>query len=219
MKNIFILFAFIISLNIQKATATEKWTLEKEEDNIKIYLREKKGASLKEFRGVTYVEDTKLSTLLALLDDTKSYTKWFYNCVNAKVLKIINKRERITYTEIKSPWPVTNRDSVVYTKVIQNKKTFEIRVLLMNRPAFIAKKSDLVRIPKLTGFWSFKPLKTGRVKIIYQIFNDPGGNIPDMLANAFVVDMPFYTLKNMRTIIKQKKYRDAVYPLVKELKY
>jgi ribosome-associated toxin RatA of RatAB toxin-antitoxin module len=214
----FIITVFTLLTGTSNISAESKWTLEKKSDNINVYVRKLPGSDFKEFKGVTLIKDIRLATLIALLDDTSSYPRWMHDCKKAKVLKKINKRERLTYTVIKSPWPVSDRDSIAHSKIIQNLKTYEIKVLINGRPNYIVKAPDYVRVSHTKGFWSFTPLKSGMTKVVFQLHNDPGGSLPTGLANAFVVDMPFYTLKKMKLIIKEKKYREAKYPQIKELR-
>lgn len=61
----------------------------------------------------------------------------------------------------------------------------------------------------LKGFWRFIPEKEGRIKVIYQIHADPGGDIPSWLANAVAVDSPFNTLKNMLKMLKNNDFKQT----------
>jgi hypothetical protein len=198
------------------AVAQGKWILTKQESRIKIFLREVAGSGLKEFKGVIYLENTRLATLVNLLDDTKSYTQWMHQCIEAKLLKKINERERITYLVVDLPWPVYDRDSICYSIIHQDKQSLAIRIDVIGKMNYIGKKSGRVRIPRMKGYWLFKPTKSGTIMVVYQMHSEPGGSIPDWLANSSVIDIPYFTLLKMRAIIKNERYRDARYPDIRE---
>jgi len=44
---------------------------------------------------------------------------------------------------------------------------------------------------------------------VYEVSINPGANIPKWIVNALSIDLPFYTLKNLRNIIKEDRYRVA----------
>jgi hypothetical protein len=215
-RNILVTFLPFILLWELSAYSQEKWVLEKKEAGIQIFLREVAGSGLKEFKGVIYLNNTRLASLVKLLDDTESYTDWVHNCKEAKLLNKISERERITYMVIDSPWPVRDRDSINYSIINQDAKSLAIRIQVIGKMNFIGEKPGLVRIPIIRGYWLFKPLKDGTTMVVYQMHSEPGGFIPDWLANSSVVDIPYFTLLKLRAMVKKKKYRDATYPQVRE---
>lgn len=193
-----------------------KWVLEKKKAGIQVFLRDVAGSGLKEFKGVIHLNNTRLASLVKVLDDTESYTEWIHKCKEARLLKKISERERITYLVIDSPWPVRDRDSINYSIIHQNKKSLAIRIQIIAKKDFIGEKSGLVRIPMMKGYWLFKPLKDRTTMVVYQMHSDPGGFIPHWLANSSVIDIPYCTLLKLRAIVKKKKYRDATYPQIRE---
>ena len=44
-------------------------------------------------------------------------------------------------------------------------------------------------------------MDNGIVEVTYQLFLDPAGSIPSMLAATSVVDTPYYTLLNLRDMV------------------
>ena len=216
LRNIVLILLPIIALWELSAYSQGKWVLEKKKAGIQIFLREVAGSGLKEFRGVTCLQNTRLASLVKLLDDTESYTEWLHKCKEAKLLKRISERERITYLVIDSPWPIRDRDSINYSIIHQDVKSLAIRIQIIGKKDFIGEKSGLVRIPMMKGYWLFKPLKDGTTMVVYQMHSDPGGSIPHWLANSSVIDIPYCTLLKLRAIVKKKKYRDASYPQIRE---
>jgi hypothetical protein len=216
MKRIFLSLAVGLLFTSGYADSPSEFALEIDKNGVKVYTRKIEGSSLKEFKGVTAIK-TSLTSLVALMDDTDALPRWLHNCGAARLVQMINERERITYTTVKAPWPVADRDTVTYSKIVQDAKSKIITIYLKGMPDRYPVQSGKVRVPSLKGFWQFIPNKNGYVTVIYQLHSEPGGAIPDALANSTVTDIPYYTLLNMHKIVKEEKYQSAKLPQVKEL--
>ncbi|HPL18511.1 MAG TPA: START domain-containing protein, partial [Spirochaetota bacterium] len=191
---------------IADASAQSEWKLKKKGNGIEVYVRDVPGSRLQEFKGTMYLEKTRLSSLMAAFEDTSSYTAWMYECIDAKLLKQINFYERIHHLVTHAPWPVWNRDLVSYSVCRQDPKTLAITISLTGKPDFIPPLPNTVRIPKMTGTWTFSPAGGGDIMVTYQMHNEPGGSIPAGIANMASVDLPYNTLMRLRELIKQEKY-------------
>jgi hypothetical protein len=42
--------------------------------------------------------------------------------------------------------------------------------------------------------------------VTWQHHTEPGGSIPNWLVNKLIVDTPFNTLRNLRSIVQEEKY-------------
>jgi hypothetical protein len=216
--------AFVVALLIAAgsiivdASAQSEWKLKKKGNGIEVYVRDVPGSKLQEFKGTMYLEKTRLSSLMAAFDDTSSYTAWMYECIDAKLLKQFNFHERIHHIVTHAPWPVWNRDLVSYSICRQDPKTLAITITLTGKPDYIPPIPKTVRIPKMTGAWSFIPAGSGDVMVVYQMHNEPGGSVPPGIANMASVDLPYNTLMRLRELIKREKYARAVFAQVQEPK-
>jgi hypothetical protein len=130
----------------------------------------------------------------------------------------MNLKERVTYTVIHAPWPVSDRDTVTYSKIVQDPKSKIVTIYLKGVPGQYPVQSGKVRVPSLKGFWQFIPNKNGYTTVVYQLHSEPGGSLPDALANSTVVDIPYNTLLNMHKVVKQEKYQTGKIAEVQELK-
>jgi hypothetical protein len=189
------------------------WELQKNSQNIMIYTRTVEGSAIKEFKGTTKIK-SNLSAFLGLLSDSKACPKWIHQCKFSKVLKVISQNERLNYNITDLPFPVTDRDIVIHSKVSQDPKTKTVTVRLINKRNYKKPVSGLVRVEKLSGYWKFKPLGNGYVQVTYQVHSEPGGSLPNWLINSGAVDMPFETLKNLKRIIPS--YQNSKFDLIKE---
>lgn len=216
-RKILLLGVVLIGVAQLVGDAPAEFTLDKDKHGVKVYTRKIEGSSLKEFKGVTAIK-TSLTSLVALMDDTDSYTQWLHNVKGAKLVQLINQKERITWTHINAPWPVSDRDTVTYSKIVQDPKSKTVTIYLKGVADKYPVQSGKVRVPALKGFWQFIPNASGYVTVIYQVHSDPGGSIPDAIANATATDIPYHTLLNMHKLVKNEKYQNAKIAEVKELK-
>ncbi|MDX1960984.1 MAG: START domain-containing protein [Leptospiraceae bacterium] len=208
MKKIFIYFLFILP------SLLFSWDLAKNSNSIKVYTRNVEGSELKEFKATTSLK-TSLSALVALLKDESAMLSWWPDSKVAKIVKETSASDWYYYFEIKAPFPVNNRDMINRFQVSQaaDKK---VTITLTTHPEYMPVKSGIVRLPKLKGFWQLTPQTDGNVEIIYQLHSEPGGSLPDFLANSTVTDSPHKVLTNLRKKILEEKYQSAKFDFIKE---
>lgn len=207
------LFATLFSINSQAASS--EWELELEEDKaeLKIYTRKIEGSSLKEFKGEMLV-DTTLSTIVALMLDSDAAPKWMHQCEKFEVVERVEEHHLIIHFINGAPWPVSDRDAVVSSKMYQNPETLEVRIDVKALNDYLPEDDDFVRIPRMAGFWSFTP-QADKVLVRYQVHAEPGGSLPAWLANSVVVDTPQYTMLNMLDMLELDRYKQAEISFIK----
>jgi ribosome-associated toxin RatA of RatAB toxin-antitoxin module len=192
------------------------WELAKEGNGIKVYTRPVDGSNFKEYKGIMTIE-ASVSSLVALVDDISAYPKWIDTCIEGKALKRISPTVSYTYTVNKAPWPVANRDAVVRNVIRQDRKTLIVAIDITGVPDFVPLKAGLTRVKHIKGFWRFRPLEKGKVGIVYQVHNEPGGKLPSWLVNSVVVNQPYRTLSNMKKMVKESRYQEKKYEFIKEI--
>jgi len=195
---------------------TSAWELEEEEKdiNLKIFTREVGGSNLREFKGEMLVK-AQMSTIAALLLDSQSAPKWMHQCVKFEVIEQVDPLTAIVYFINGAPWPVSDRDAVVKSVMTQDPESLVLKVEIGVVDDLVPEDDDYVRIPRMTGSWTFNPLAGGKVEIIYQAHVEPGGSLPAWLANGVVVETPYHTMSNMLDMIKLTKYQQTDIPLIK----
>lgn len=203
---------FSFSVNAEASV----WELEKEEEdiNLKIFTREVEGSNLREFKGEMLIK-TQLSALVALLMDSKSAPEWMHKCEKFEVIEEVDALTKVVYFINGAPWPVSDRDAVIKSTMSQDPETlvFKTEINVVNN--VLAENDDYVRIPRMKGFWLFEPKEEGQVLVTYQVHANPGGSLPDWLANSVVVDTPYNTMSNMAEMLKLEKYQQAEVPMIK----
>jgi len=188
--------AVLCGLTVFLATSAhaEDWKVAKNEDGIKVSLSEVAGSDYKAYQGVTLMKTT-MAKLRALQEDVPGACAWIHECKMQKLLKHEGDQSW-TYTQFNTPWPVTPRDSVMHVTTTQGADGSLTRKL-ESVPTYMPEEKGFVRVAKVEGFWKFVP-KGDQIEVIYQVHTEPGGSVPSMVANKFVVDAPFNTLKALK---------------------
>ncbi|PSJ71459.1 START domain protein [Sphingobacteriales bacterium UPWRP_1] len=175
------------------------WQLAKDKNGIKVFTRST-GGEMKEFRGETTI-NASVDKVFELLNNFDNYASWMPGCIENKVLKRISDTELYQYNVTDAPWPVSDRDSVMKTK-ISKQSNGVILIELNSAPDYIPEKSGRVRVPTYKGYWKLTP-GGNATQIIYEGKPSTGGSIPAWLANSSVVDVPFNTLSKMKTLLSK----------------
>ncbi|KJH82924.1 START domain-containing protein [Stutzerimonas stutzeri] len=183
------------------AHAEGKWRLAQDKDGVQVYLKPVSGSAYKAYRGVTTIQ-SDLGTLRALQEDVVDACAWIHQCMKQELLHI-KGANAWSYIQFSSPWPVAPRDLVV--KVTSRElEGGALRRELNGVPDYVAENEGFVRVTKVEGFWLFEPMGEGGVRVTYQMHTEPGGSVPSWLANKFVVEAPYNTLRDLR---KRAEYR------------
>ncbi|WP_422421012.1 START domain-containing protein [Pseudomonas sp. GZD-222] len=172
----------------------DDWKQAKNEDGIKVDLSEVAGSDYKAYRGVTLIK-APLAKVRALQEDVAGACAWIHECKSQKLLKTEGD-QTWTYTQFNTPWPVTPRDSILHVTTIQDADGSLTRKL-EGVPKYLPEEKGFVRVAKVEGFWKLQP-KGNDTEVTYQVHTEPGGSVPSMVANKFVVDAPFNTLKALK---------------------
>ncbi|SCY70176.1 START domain-containing protein [Pseudomonas sp. NFACC15-1] len=190
--------AVLCGLTVLLATATaqaEDWQVAKEKEGIKVSLSEVAGSKYKAYRGVTVMKTT-MAKLRALQEDVPGACAWIHECKSQKLLKHEGDKSW-TYTQFNTPWPVTPRDSVLEVTTEEGADGSLTRKL-KGVPTYLPEEQGFVRVAQVDGFWKFTPKGADQIEVVYQVHTEPGGDVPSWLANKFVVDAPFNTLKALK---------------------
>ncbi|WAH57157.1 START domain-containing protein [Pseudomonas silvicola] len=173
----------------------EDWQTAKDQDGIKVSLAAIPGSDYKAYRGVTTIK-APLAKVRALQEDAAGACAWIHECKLQKLLKTEGDKSW-TYTQFNTPWPVTPRDSVMEITTVQGADGSLTRNL-KEVPTYMPEEKGFVRVAQVDGFWKLVPKGADSTEVTYQVHTEPGGSVPSFVANKFVVDAPFNTLKALR---------------------
>lgn len=173
------------------------WELRKDDSGIQVYLQDVSDSDFKAFRGEMTVQVTLHRALSHLLDPA-AMTEWLKDCSESELLQRIADDEFIVYQRSDAPWPVSDRDYVYHSRIEQDSETYTVSIVFDALAQADQRTDECVRVTKMTGHWRLRPISSNTLHVQYQIQADPGGSLPAWLANQFVVDQPFDTLRNLR---------------------
>jgi hypothetical protein len=181
--------------------AQEAWSLAKESDGIKVYVRTVPDSAVREFRGEVEVK-ARPERVVQTLKDAGAFRKWMPDVVVSDLLKSTST-EQYHYLENKAPWPVSPRDGVYrFTYSRAGDAAAEVTTVKVEAiPDHVPQREGKVRVPKADGQWKLVPTADG-VSVSYQIHASPGGSIPQWLADRVAIDAPFDTLKALRSYVQ-----------------
>lgn len=191
---------------VARAHAVEadgKWHHEFTDEGIAVSMMMEEGRSLPAFRGVGVVE-ANLFEILAVLDDNKRHTDWMANCMEDKIIKQVNEFDRIMYNRTDSPWPVSDRDVVLYATVSADVEKREVISSFKSTTHPSMPPIDgVVRMPKLKGYYKLQAIDETHTRVTYQIDADVGGSLPDWLATRATRQLPVKTIATLRKQTKK----------------
>jgi hypothetical protein len=188
-------------------SAQNSWALKATKDGVNVYTRNS-SSNVQELKLTTTLQ-TSLSGIAQLLSEVELYPKWGYKISEARVVKRISPNELYYYSRIDFPWPMSDRDVVMHTKLTQDPKTHVITAVSTAVPNLLPEVKDVVRLHKASTRWVITPQADGKLATEYYIHSDPGGSLPDWLVNMAIDVGPRETIKNMRGLLAQSRYRNA----------
>lgn len=195
------LTSLLVLFLVSNAMLSQDWELRKHEDGIKVYTKPIKGVGFDSFRAEMEV-NLSVDQIENFLRHMDKYPDAFPDTKELRILARPNDSTQIQYTLTDAPWPVSDRDGIYELIFIKDKKTGNLKTVARALPEYLPRKEDVVRIEKSNTFWIVEKLGTNRCRLEYIVYADPGGNIPEWLANSAAVDVPFDTFKNIKKALK-----------------
>lgn len=192
------------------AFAANGWEIIDREDGIVVSVKEVEGRALPIFKGRAMVEAPILE-VLAVLDDTDKRSDWVKPCIEAKTLKFIDDYNRVVYDRTAAPWPVSDRDVVVRSKVVVDLEKKSVHVgFHSDRTSTFPVPDGVVRMTRLKGFYHLVHKGDEKTEVTYQIDTDPAGMLPDWLIRLVSREIPKDTLGGLRRQVA-KTWPSGVY--------
>ncbi len=179
------------------------WILKKDQEGIHVYARKVSGSAFLEYKA-NIVVDVPIGKVIVLFENDEKVSLWFYHGDRSDLVAQSDGLGRVYYFMAKLPWPISARDAFFGRIKMEDPVTGEIRYTLTSLPDWLPRKKGVVRVIHLNASWYFIPLRDGQTEIYFQQFSIPGGFIPPFIANQLVIDVPFYSLRNFRTLVEEK---------------
>lgn len=198
------------------ANADSSWVLRKDKDNIQVYTRSVEGSSHDAVRAVTVLNNVRLSSLVALIEDVAACEDWADRCAESYVYKRVSATEAFVYTHNDMPFPVTDRDVLAHVTWSQNPDSYEVVMNSKATRGMLEEVKGRLRLTKANATWRFKPLASGGVEVSNEAHIDPGSSLPGWITNLLLVDTPYETMKSFVAELAKPKYQEAAVNFISE---
>jgi hypothetical protein len=189
------------------------WELRTEKKGIRVYTRTFPDSKFKAIK-VELLLQTSLSRLVAVLLDVNTAPDWVYATKSAVLLKKISPSELIYSSEVRLPWPFSNRDFIARLVTTQDPRTRVVTVYGPTMGDYVPEKKDIVRVKHSEGKWIITPESNGYLRVEYTLRTDPGGDIPAWLFNMFVTRGPLESFEKLQQQIKKPAYDKVNLPFI-----
>lgn len=171
--------------------------------DVSTWARDVPGQTLQAFRGRVEVPYTMLE-VLAVLADVDNFPKWVFQCDRAIHLR--DAGDDLIYIRIRGIWPAEDRDVVTRSQVRQDPQSLAITIHSRADNSFYPEQGKTVRMPEFENLFILEPRRDGWTRVTFQTFANPGGALPDWLANMVATDAPRDTLTALQKQLKNKRY-------------
>ncbi len=184
------------------------------QEGVKLYERSVEGRDLPRVRGTLRIR-ASVFELLAVLDDIDRACEWNARCLESTVLERRSKTELVFYHLTDLPWPVSDRDVVLVTRVTGYVQGVDVTASFATtahrrRPT----QDGIVRIPRMQGHFRVQRLGPGLSEVTYELDADLGGWIPDWILRRLGRGVPAGTLAALQRYERRNRVRYA--PFVAE---
>lgn len=181
---------------------SQNWNLVKRSDGIEVYTKEVSTSNFNAFKAEMTVK-ASIEDLEYILKNLDRYKQIFPDTKELTIIKRIGENKHIQYSHTKAPWPVSDRDGIFEMTFKEDTSTGGFSSIARALPDYLPEKKGVVRIRTSKSSWDAIPKENGLIHIIYQVEAEPGGNIPDWLANSAASELPFNTFTNLKEVLSK----------------
>lgn len=180
----------------------QDWEAAKSKDGITVFTKPVSTSSFDVFKAVMEV-NASASDVRHVLMNSDKYSHIFPDTEELKIIEREGSTSLVQYSRTDAPWPVEDRDGV-YEMVFIDREDGGFITKSRALPDRLPEKEGVVRIKQSNSYWRVIPTSPGKLRVEYEVAAEPGGNIPDWLANAAITEIPFSTMKNLRAVVEQR---------------
>lgn len=196
------LLLWVVFCFISTVVSAQSWSLAKDKNAVKVYTRKIDGWGIKEYKAVFSVK-ASLKKVVRILKDVPGRYNWLHNTV--EIREIARTPDAVSfYNLVDAPWPVSDRDNITTFSFVQlNPTQVRVNMKLLKTHTKAPVYDGIVRIQKMKGYWLLTDKGNGIVEVLQQCVAEPGGSIPDWLANSAVVDTPYQSMYKLKKYIEK----------------
>ncbi len=201
-------------LVIGSARAQGVWEHRKSSDDIHAYTRQVESSKFDEFKVIAEFEGT-IPAVLAVLKDFEIYPILFDG--TKKVVNHVDESHLfINHVFIDTPFPAKDRDAVYKNELTYHpdKRMLKIEVECIDE--YYVPRKKYIQMSSCQGQWLIEQINVNTIRLTHQFLMDPGGNVPAFIVNMQTVKNPIKTVKAIKSLVNNEKYRLAEYAILKQ---
>ena len=173
---VFCFLVFLASPFIQ-AAGESAWKEVIVDQGVTVWSRDRSDRVLPELRARGQMNGELFHAMAVILDNERS-CEWVPSCTESQEIKRLDARTTWVYSVTDSPWPVSDRDTVVKVVAETIEPNNKYRVLMQAQPDFLPLVEGRVRIPYSNIYFLLKRVNADTIEIEYGLDVDPGGALP-----------------------------------------
>lgn len=187
----------------------DDWELIRDKDGIQVSTRSVEGYSYKAVRSTVVLENTRISSVVALIRNSSECAEWSDSCKSATIIEWVNDQENYVHTVTDLPWPVKDRDVVSHVVWSQNPDTLTVSMSGDATVGRLATSDNIVRVTESHISWDLVPATNGVTTVTLSAHVNPTSVMPKWITNRLIIESPFQTMKGLRSRVQLEKYRQA----------
>ena len=178
------------------AGQTDEWSLEVEENGVRVYVRPEAGSDMS-VRVVTTAQ-TSVAAVKKVLDDAPAYPEWVHRCEEAYVAPGGTPDDYVYYSHIDMPFPFQDKEVVARIHQSANPSTGVLTRTITAEPDALPANKGRDRLTAYEAVWILTPKAGGRVEIICQVRTSAGSGLPMWLRKEIMTGGPAQTVANLK---------------------
>lgn len=189
---------------LQNNAQKDVWILSKSDSrhNVKTWYKQETGKHTRTFK-VEAMMDVPMEKAAMALVGGDSWKRWFWECLDSKLLNKVSSRESIFYLKVNVPRPFPDRDTVLRATIEPySKKTGKLVINFNALPDYLAPVDGVVRAKAFSFKVEITPLTDSSVKVDLEGYVDPGKDLPAWAVNFMMRSAPYSSALGLERYVK-----------------
>ena len=200
---VFCLLVFLASPFIQ-AAGESAWKEVVVDQGVTVWSRDRSGRVLPELRARGQIYGELFHVMAVILDNERS-CEWVPNCTESQEIKRLDARTTWVYSVTNSPWPVSDRDTVVKVVAETIEPNHKYLVLMHAQPDLLPLVEGRVRIPYSKIYFLLQRVNADTIEIEYGLNVDPGGVLPKWMVRRTARDTLIETITALEAQVSRTR--------------
>lgn len=190
---------------LQAKSVRNQWIKIKENrlQNITVWYKIEDGKNLRSFKVEALIDASYEDTARAIVDADNVH-RWFWECLESKLLKKVSDTEYYAYLKVNFPQPFPDRDNVVHITIDpyspqKGYSSFKFQAV----PNYLPINPKIIRIQTHDFVIKLTPISKEKTKMETEGFVDPSGHLPIWMINHVQRYGAYQTILGLIRHVKQ----------------